>query len=506
MFTSVRYIALLCVIVGSIASCVLAGVFAAKAKDKLYTAKFEEHTVIAHTIASGFWRRYAPLTYPTVMTPQGLVEVRPDSSKFPSESAQYLSQYPSERLRLFALKDGQSYPLAVSNTKTWTTTTGNTVDVSDIESVKKGLATKRSIIAYDASGVAAKLYQSVIPIPRADANGEKVIGCIRAYNATNCAPEVYVEAISDLTAAVKEINVYRWIFSGFAIAMFVVIGSVVIYTVSRAEGIISKQHEVNLELTAAAAAAEAQSRDKSMFLASISHELRTPLNAIIGFSEIIKTEGRGGLMKQHQEYIDDIHGSGKHLLALINDILDYSKAEAGKLQIEYSDADLLKLIRNSMRMVLPRAEGAQVTLVENLPKESIVITTDIKKLKQVLLNLLSNAVKFTPAGGEVRISAWEDVMTKDIIFEVKDTGIGIAPKDISRVMMPFVQVDSALSRRFEGTGLGLPLSKKFVESMGGQFFIESEVNKGTTITARLPAKPDNVPNAVPQDQSHVPST
>lgn len=500
MFTYVRYIALICVIIGSIASAVLAGVFADKAKKELYDAKFEEHTTIAHGVAAGFWRNYAPLAYRTITTPMGPVEVRPDVSRFAADAQAFLKQYPTARLRLFAFKDGQPYLLSANTTSVWKSAAGNEVDVADIDSIKQGFATRRAIIAYDASNQAAKLYQSVIPIPRADTAGEKVIPCVAKHTPTQCAPEVYAEVISDITSAVKEINTYRWIFSGIAAAMFAIIGGVVIFAVSRAESIIAKQHEVNLELTAAAAAAEAQSRDKSMFLASISHELRTPLNAIIGFSEIIKTEGRNGLIKQHQEYIDDIHASGKHLLALINDILDYSKAEAGKLQIEYSDADVLKLVRNSMRMVLPRAEAAQVTLVENLPKSGLVISTDIKKLKQVLLNLLSNAVKFTPAGGEVRMSVWEDVVTKDIIFEVKDTGIGIAPKDISRVMMPFVQVDSALSRRFEGTGLGLPLSKKFVESMGGQFFIESEVNKGTTITARLPAKPEGVKNAVPLDK------
>jgi two-component system cell cycle sensor histidine kinase PleC len=193
--------------------------------------------------------------------------------------------------------------------------------------------------------------------------------------------------------------------------------------------------------------------------------------------------------KVHQEYMEDINASGRHLLSLINDILDFSKAEAGKLQMEWAESDVTKIIRNSLRMVMPRAESAQVTLFEDLPSQHLVIITDAKKLKQVLLNLLSNAVKFTPAGGEVRCHAWVDVVTGGITIEVRDTGIGIAPKDISRVMTPFGQVDSALSRKYEGTGLGLPLSKKFVESMGGTFTIESELKKGTSVTVNIPKAP-----------------
>lgn len=504
MFVYVRYIALICVLIGSIAAGALAFVFATQAKKELSASAFQEHRTIADTAASGLWRRYLPLTPQTVMTTAGPMVVPVDTAKFPADAVKFLKQYPVSRVAIYAFRNGQPIKLATSNDAKWMDEKSMPVDLIKLDAVAKGYATKRQLTATDGSGKKVRLLQSLIPVPRANAEGELVNGCIDNYRSDVCVPEMFVESITDLTGSFTKIDYFQYLFTGIAVAMFVIIVTIVIVTVSRAESIIAKQHEVNLELTAAAAAAEAQSRDKSMFLASISHELRTPLNAIIGFSEIIKTEGRNGLIKQHQEYIDDIHASGKHLLALINDILDYSKAEAGKLQIEYSDADLLKLIRNCMRMVLPRAEAAQVTLVENLPKTAVVITTDIKKLKQVLLNLLSNAVKFTPAGGEVRISAWEDVITKDIIIEVKDTGIGIAPKDISRVMMPFVQVDSALSRRFEGTGLGLPLSKKFVESMGGQFYIESEVNKGTTITARLPSKPDHLPQAS-QDNAHVTS-
>lgn len=302
-------------------------------------------------------------------------------------------------------------------------------------------------------------------------------------------PEALFEAYVDITSLAEGANQKLFTLVGAFIGSFVILMGALLFVANRAEGVISKQHEVNLELIAAAAQAEAQSRDKSQFLASVSHELRTPLNAIIGFSDIIRNDAKDKLEKVHQEYIEDINASGKHLLSLINDILDFSKAEAGKLQIEWAETDVSKVMRNSLRMVLPRAEAAQVTLVEDLPSTHMVLVTDAKKLKQVLLNLLSNAVKFTPAGGEVRCHAWMEVVTGALSIQVRDTGIGIAPKDISRVMTPFGQVDSALSRRYEGTGLGLPLSKKFVESMGGTFTIESELKVGTSVTITLPKAP-----------------
>ena len=274
------------------------------------------------------------------------------------------------------------------------------------------------------------------------------------------------------------------------VILFLTLISLLIMLSRKAENIIARQHETNLELAATAAAAEAENRDKSQFLANVSHELRTPLNAIIGFSEIIKNEVLGTIDNpQYQDYIRDIHTSGVHLLSLINDILDYSKAEAGKLDLELAEVDVTKIIMNSMRLVSPRAEAAQVQLVENLPQVHFVLNTDAKKLKQVLLNLLSNAVKFTPAGGSVTVSAWENIADKSVAVEVKDSGIGIAPKDISRAMAPFGQVDNALSRKYEGTGLGLPLTKKFVELMGGTFTIASELNVGTTVTFTLPKAP-----------------
>ncbi len=298
--------------------------------------------------------------------------------------------------------------------------------------------------------------------------------------------EAIIELSYNITTQWSRLWSFQLVTTGGILLIFATLIGVLFLSSRKAEAIIARQHELNLELTAAAASAEAENRDKSQFLANISHELRTPLNAIIGFSEILRNEALESMKEQHKEYIRDIHGSGVHLLSLINDILDFSKAEAGKLEVSITEIDGVKMIKNCMRLMIPRAEQTQVTLVEDLPKKHFTLQSDAKKLKQVLLNILSNAVKFTPAGGEVKVSAHHNLAEDTLVIEVSDTGIGIAPKDISRVMTPFGQVDSTLARKYEGTGLGLPLSKKFVEILGGEFSIKSEVNIGTVVTLSFP--------------------
>jgi PAS domain S-box-containing protein len=233
--------------------------------------------------------------------------------------------------------------------------------------------------------------------------------------------------------------------------------------------------------------AESANRAKSEFLAAVSHELRTPLNAIIGFSELIKNETFGPIGNDmYRDYIADIHGSAEHLLELINDILDVSKIEAGKLDLEEEEVDVIAVAGASARLIVERAEQNGLQLVNELPEELPTLLADARAIKQVLLNLLSNAVKFTPKGGRVTFGAEID-SNGDFLFRVRDTGIGMTEAEIEIALTPFGQVDSRLARNFEGTGLGLPLSKGMVELHGGQLEIESEPDKGTSITVRLPA-------------------
>jgi two-component system, cell cycle sensor histidine kinase PleC len=234
--------------------------------------------------------------------------------------------------------------------------------------------------------------------------------------------------------------------------------------------------------------ADKANKAKSEFLANMSHELRTPLNAIIGFSDILKRQLFGNLGDpRYSEYVTDINDSGNHLLAIINDILDLAKAEAGKLTLQEEDIDLVRCLDDAMRMCRGRAVTAGVNLNFANASESIYAHVDERLIRQIVLNLLTNAIKFTNDGGKVTLSVVAEP-GRDIVIEVQDTGIGIAPQDIARVIRPFEQVETVLSRSHGGTGLGLPLTSKLTELHGGTFDIQSQVGKGTTVVVRLPAE------------------
>ena len=240
-----------------------------------------------------------------------------------------------------------------------------------------------------------------------------------------------------------------------------------------------------LENRSAKELAEKSNRTKSEFLANMSHELRTPLNAIIGLSEMVSTEVLGPGLPRYREYATDIHGAGKHLLSLINDVLDLSKAESGKLDLHVEPVDLASLIQECASLMRGRAteQNLRITLdVGALP--SLLI--DRLRTKQILLNLLSNAVKFTPYGGVVSVEAGRDA-TGRVVVCVRDTGIGIAPEMIAFAFEPFRQIDSKLARESEGTGLGLPLVKKLIELHEGEVTIESALGKGTSVFVTFPA-------------------
>jgi signal transduction histidine kinase len=223
---------------------------------------------------------------------------------------------------------------------------------------------------------------------------------------------------------------------------------------------------------------------KSDFLARMSHELRTPLNAIIGFSEMIRDAHVGPLPARYREYGGDINGAGRHLQTIINDILDISKLEDGRLELRDEIVSLAETVEACRRMIAVMAESAGVALSVELPNALPLIRSDELRLRQILLNLMSNAVKFTPTGGRVRV--WAALAADGIAITIADTGIGMKEEDIPIALEPFRQIDGALSRRFDGTGLGLPLAKKLIELHGGTLAIKSAPGRGTTVRVLLP--------------------
>ena len=255
--------------------------------------------------------------------------------------------------------------------------------------------------------------------------------------------------------------------------------------------------EVNLQL-------EIANRHKSEFLANMSHELRTPLNAVIGFSEVLLDKMFGDLNAKQEEYLDDILSSGRYLLSLINDILDLSKVEAGRLDLELGTFDLRQLLEGSLVMVKERALAHGITLALEIADDVDTLTGDERKVKQILFNLLSNAVKFTPDGGKVGITA----SMADAVVQVAvwDTGVGIAADDQQRIFEEFQQVGQGLAGKTEGTGLGLTLARKFVELHGGTIWVESTLGQGSTFTFTLPvggAESQATLPAVPEDAARA---
>ncbi len=232
---------------------------------------------------------------------------------------------------------------------------------------------------------------------------------------------------------------------------------------------------------------EVANRHKSEFLANMSHELRTPLNAIIGFSEVLRDRMFGDVNEKQLEYLQDIHSSGKHLLSLINDILDLSKIEAGRMELELSKFDLPTAIENAVTLVKERAGRHGIALELNIDKGLNNFVGDERKLKQVIVNLLSNAVKFTSEGGKVAVRAAP--IDGAVEISVADSGVGIAPQDQGTIFEEFRQVGGDYAHKREGTGLGLTLTKKFVELHGGKIWVNSEPGKGSMFTFTLPEKP-----------------
>lgn len=239
------------------------------------------------------------------------------------------------------------------------------------------------------------------------------------------------------------------------------------------------------EVSKAKMAAEIASRTKSQFLANMSHELRTPLNVIIGFSEVLKDENFGTLNDKQKEYTNDILTSGKHLLSIINDILDLSKIEANKVELRLTEFNLKTAIENILSVIKEKAVKQNIHISLDVKEGIGIIKADERRVKEIILNLLSNAAKFTPDGEKIGIEA--EPAGNKVVISIWDTGIGIEEKDKDKIFKEFEQIDSEYARKYTGTGLGLALTKKLVKLHGGRIWFESGgKDKGSRFSFTLP--------------------
>jgi signal transduction histidine kinase len=310
-----------------------------------------------------------------------------------------------------------------------------------------------------------------------DSQGLDGVAQLRAKNVS--LPIVVLTGLNDEETAIEALQrgVQDYMVKGIEAASYMV----------RAIRYAIERKRIEFLLVQATQQAELANRAKSEFLSTMSHELRTPLNAIIGFAELMKLEAMGPIgHDSYREYASDICLSGNHLLTLINDILDLGRIEAGKADVHDETLRLSDVFEAAARIVRERAATAGLQLDVIDPVALPPLRADRRKMLQILVNLLSNAIKFTPERGRVQMDA-EVESSGELLIRIADTGIGIAPNDLEKAMMPFGQIDSSLSRKHAGTGLGLPLTKNLIELHGGDLELASALGVGTTAIVRLPA-------------------
>ncbi|AAM06772.1 PAS domain S-box protein [Methanosarcina acetivorans] len=318
---------------------------------------------------------------------------------------------------------------------------------------------------------------------------EKITGTnIAKYLAPESVPVAIRDQINVLNNQGGYLSVYKAISSMGEHFWIEGLGTKIIYQNQPANIVVIRDITVRKKaeeaLINAKTAAEVANRTKSEFLTNMSHELKTPLNSIIGFSDLLKEEIAGPLNEKQSRYVQFISSSGKNLLEIINDILDLSKAESGEEDLNVEKFSVDESINKVISVVLPQAQEKNIILNYQSENRTLWITADEGKFRQIMENLLSNAIKFTPAGGSIDVTLKQEGLL--VTIEVKDTGIGIPEDSFEKIFKPFIQIDSSLSRNFEGTGLGLTLVKKYVEMHGGNIYVESKIGEGSSFRFELP--------------------
>jgi two-component system cell cycle sensor histidine kinase PleC len=429
---------------------------------------------VAQVLSNVLWSRNAPLMEALASADPAKLKQHPGVAQLRQEILNFVEDAPVYRVKIFD-RDGD----VIFSTDAGQIGT-NVQDRAGFAAaiagqVKNELARKNSFSLTESVTVDRDLMSSYIPIYR-NGPGSEIVGVFEVYD--------------DVTIFLRDIS--RGVALQVAILFLITLGAylALIWFVRRGDQLLRAEHARSLELAQIVARAETASKAKSEFLANMSHELRTPLNSVIGFAEILSCEGFGPLGDQrYLAYAKEIGDGGRNLLTIINNTLDLSKIELGTAQLNLRPVDPAAVVRSVVAELDREIQESKVAVSVEIDPGTSSIQSDEAKVKQILLNLISNGLKFTPAGGKVTIRVGGSADRRMVHLEICDTGIGIAPGDVAVALAPFGQVDSALNRRYQGAGLGLPLAKGLAELLGGRLEIAGTPGAGTTVAVTLPVRP-----------------
>ncbi len=428
---------------------------------------------VAQVLSNVLWTRNGPLMEELASADRETLKTHPGVAQLRADILSFIEDAPIYRVKIFD-KDGDIIFSTDANQIGWNVRDRPGFATAITGVVKNELARKNTFSLTESVTVDRDLMSSYIPIYR-DGPGSETIGVFEVYD--------------DVTVALRDIN------RGIALQVVLVLLTtfvvylVLIWFVRRGDQLLRAEHAHSLELVHIVARAEAASKAKSQFLANMSHELRTPLNSVIGFAEILSSEGFGPLGdKRYLDYAKEIGDGGRNLLTIINNTLDLSKIELGTADIALRPVDPVAVVRSAVQQLDREVKDSGVLVSIEIDSRAPAMQSDETKLKQILLNVISNGLKFTPPGGRVTIKVIGSDDNSTVRFEISDTGIGIAAADVPIALAPFGQVDSALNRRYQGAGLGLPLAKGLAELLGGQLEIAGAPGSGTTVAVTLPTQ------------------
>jgi two-component system cell cycle sensor histidine kinase PleC len=428
---------------------------------------------VAQVLSNVLWSRSGPLMEELASADRETLKAHPGVARLRADILSFIEDAPIYRVKIFD-RDGDIIFSTDANQIGWNVRDRPGFSTAIKGVVKNELARKNTFSLTEAVTVDRDLMSSYIPIYR-NGPGSEIVGVFEVYD--------------DVTLFLRDIN--RGIALQVAIVLLITLGVylLLIWFVRRGDQALRTEHAHSLVLVQTVARAEAASKAKSQFLANMSHELRTPLNSVIGFAEILSSEGFGPLGdKRYLGYAKEIGEGGRNLLTIINNTLDLSKIELGTAEVALRPVDPVAVVRGAVQQLDREIQDSGVSVSIELDSRVPSMQSDETKLKQILLNVISNGLKFTPAEGRVTIKVVSSSDDRWVRFEISDTGIGISPADVPVALAPFGQVDSALNRRYQGAGLGLPLAKGLAELLGGTLEINGTPGSGTVVVVTLPTQ------------------